>query len=273
MARPRRGRRQGGRAGQVALVVVLAGLLVALAGGLTWLLLKARADYVPRDVATLCPKAGYSAQTLVLIDTTDALASVTQTQVLQKLHDLVATIPKNGLLELRLLKADAETSPVVLSRCNPGDGSDIDPVTGNPQLAKKRWETEYSEKAEEALQSGIVGTEQDFSPILETIQRIAAEHLTSAHDRAIPSRLVVISDMIEHTKTYSHFRDGMSLEAFDRLAKDRLATDLAGADIEFWLVRRDIAKIDPKELSAFWLQWAEASNSRRPAKLTALMGM
>jgi hypothetical protein len=225
---------------------------------------------VPRDQATLCPLAGHKSQTLVLIDTTDPLPSVTQTQVLGKLRDVVATIPKDGLLELRLLQEDPESSTAVLLRCNPGDGSDID---GNPELAKRRWETEYAEKAEEALRNSVTGAEQDFSPILETIQLIAAEHLTSTHDRAIRNRLIVVSDMIQNSRSYSHFRDGTSLSAFQDTARDRLATDLAQADVEFWLVRRDIPRIDPEQLATFWLQWAESNNSKRPAKLTSLMGM
>lgn len=269
-----RRRRRGGKsnAGPIAIVLVLAVLLGVLVAGLGWLLLKARSDYVPRDQATLCPKAGYSAQTLVLIDTTDALAPVTQTQVLQKLRDLVASIPKDGLLELRLLQADPTNPAVVLARCNPGDGSDIDPVTGNPELAKRRWETEYAAKAEEALQAGVAGSEQDASPIMETLQTIAAEHLTSAHDRAIPSRLVVVSDMIQHTAQYSHFRDGLAPEAYGGATAQRLATDFAQAEVEFWLVRRD-TRIDAAELGAFWLRWAEDNNAKRPARLTPLMGM
>lgn len=273
MSRRRRGR-GGNNAGQIALIVVLAAVLISLVGGMSWLFLKAKADYVPRDLATLCPLSGYTSQTLVLIDTTDALSTVTQTQVLQKLRDLVADIPKNGLLELRLLNADAERSlPAMDPLCNPGDGADIDPVTGNPEMAKRRWETQYAEKVEQALQGSVVGSEQDFSPIMEVIQRIAAEHLTSNHDRSIPSRLVVVSDMIQHTEAYSHYRDGLAPETFNGKARDRLATDLAGASVEFWMVRRATQKIDPEQLGHFWLDWATSSNAKRPATLSPLMGM
>lgn len=273
MSRRRSGRR-GGNAGQVALIAVLAALLVFLVGGLIWLFVKARAEYVPRDVASLCPLSGYTSQVLVLIDTTDALAPVTQTQVLAKLRDLVASIPKDGLLELRRLSANADQSlPVMGPLCNPGDGADIDPVTGNPEMAKRRWQTEYAEKVEAALQGTVNGSEQDFSPIMEVIQRIAAEHLTSAHDRSIPSKLVVVSDMIQHTPTYSHYVDGVALTTYEEKARDRLATDLAGASVEFWMVRRATKKIDPERLSAFWLDWSEKSNARVPATLSPLMGM
>jgi hypothetical protein len=271
---PRR-RRGGGsnQTGQIVLAVVLSLVLLALVAGLIWMVMKARNEYVPRDQASLCPVAGYRSQTLVLIDTTDALAAVTQTQVLEKLEDLVAGIPNDGLLEIRLLNADPEESNAILKLCNPGDGSGIDPMTGNPELARQRWESGFSDKTQEALKEAVIGHEQDFSPILETIQRIAAERLTSQSDRAIPSRLVVVSDMIQHTDRYSHFRNGTSFEVFETLARDRLATDLAQADVEFWLVRRDIQRIQPEALGAFWLKWAEANNSKRPATLTPLMGM
>jgi hypothetical protein len=273
MSRRRRGR-QRGNGGQIVLIVVLAATLVLLVGGLSWLFVKARAEYVPRDQASLCPLSGYTSQTLVLVDTTDALAPVTQTQVLNKLRDLVAAIPKDGLLELRLLSADAaRTRPVMAPLCNPGDGADIDPVTGNPEMAKRRWETEYAEKVEDALLKSVGGSEQDFSPIMEAIQQIAAEHLTSEHDRSIPSRLVVVSDMIEHTADYSHYVDGLSPETFHAKARNRLATDLADASVEFWMVRRATQRIDPEQLGSFWLEWASDSNAKKPATLSLLMGM
>lgn len=273
MSRRRRGRR-GNALGQVALIVVLTAALVFLVGGLSWLFLKARSEYVPRDLASLCPLSGYTSQTLVVIDTTDALASVTQTQVLNKLRDLVASTPKDGLFELRLLSADAEQSlPVMEPLCNPGDGTDIDPITGDPATAKRRWQTQYAEKLEEVLRTSVDGSEQEFSPIMEVIQHIAAEHLTSAHDRSIPSQLVVVSDMIQHTSTYSHYVDGVSVEAYEAKARNRLATDLAGASVEFWMVRRATQKVDPEQLGGFWLQWASDSNAKRPATLLPLMGM
>jgi hypothetical protein len=256
------------------LIVVLAATLILLVGALTWLVVKARADYVPRDQATLCPLSGYTSQTLILIDTTDALAPVTQTQVLNKLRDVVTSIPKDGLLELRLLGADATQTRLAMEPlCNPGDGSDIDPVTGNPEMAKRRWQTQYAERAEEALGGSVVGSEQDYSPIMEAIQQIAAEHLTSQHDRSIPSRLVVISDMIQHTVGYSHYVDGLSPEAFAAKGRNRLATDLAGAAVEFWMVRRATQRVDAEQLGSFWLEWASDSNAKKPVTLSPLMGM
>ena len=272
MARSRRRSSADGNAGQIAVIIALLVVLVALIGGLSWLFLKATSQYVPREATTLCPKAGYASQTLVLLDTTDALASVTRTQVLQKLRDLVAAIPKDGFFELRLLSANPEKSIPVVALCNPGDGSDIDPMTGNPERARDRWENEYANKVEAALTHGIEGTAQDFSPIMETLQRMAAERLTANRDRAIPTHIVVVSDMIQHTETYSHYRDGVSEAAYADGPKDRLATDFAGADMEFWLVRRDSARFELEALAAFWLHWAEANHARPPAKLNALMG-
>lgn len=272
MARPRRRSRGGGNAGQIAVIVALVVVLVALVGGLSWLFFKANAQYVPREVATLCPKAGFTSQTLVLLDTTDALAPVTQTQVLEKLRDLITGIPKDGFFQLRLLGADAEHSVPVVSLCNPGDGSDIDPLTGNPDRARDRWQHEYANAVEAALTAGIAGSEQDFSPIMETLQRMAAERLTANRDRAIPTHIVVVSDMIQHTGTYSHYRDGLSEAAYAAGPKDRLATDFAGADVDFWLVRRDGARFDLEALAAFWLHWAEANHAHPPAKLNPLMG-
>ena len=156
---------------------------------------------------------------------------MTQTQLLQKLRDVEAAIPTNGYFELRLLNADLDpdgTNRQAL--CNPGDGSGIDPLTGNPERARLRWENDYVAKVEAALKDALTGKEQDFSPIMEAIQLIAAERFTSAKDRALPNRLIVVSDMIQHTETYSHYRDGLSMEAYKSGPAERLATDLGQAD-------------------------------------------
>ncbi len=273
MSRRRRGR-SGAKPGPIVLVVLLGVLLVSLVGGLTWLFLKGRAQYVPRDQASLCPLTGPESQTLVLIDTTDALADVTQTQVLGKLRDLVASVPKNGLLEIRAMDADPGKSIAVMTPiCNPGDGKDIDPLTGNPEKAMALWKEQYLAKVEDVLASTIHGSPQDFSPILEVLQRIAAEHLTTSRDRSIPSKLVVVSDMIQHTPAYSHYVDGLSLETYRAKAGKRLATDLAGASVELWMVQRATQKVNPEELGNFWLEWVTASNAHAPVTLSPLMGM
>jgi hypothetical protein len=98
-----------------------------------------------------------------------------------------------------------------------------------------------------------------------------AEQLSSQSQRSIPTRIVVVSDMLEHTQFYSMFRDGLDYDAFVAKAGARYLTDFAGATVDIWLVQRDRPEIDPTAVAAFWLRWIDAD--RGTGKVTRLAGM
>lgn len=247
-------------------------LLVGAICAFLYFLIEANARREPRDKDTLCLESGVlTAQVLVLLDTTDAIAPVTKTVLGLKLDDLVASVPKNALLDIRVLNEDPSQTRSVLSLCNPGDGSDIDPITGAPEMAKRRWQNDYRERVRAELDEAIEGTEQNFSPILEAIQSIAAERLSSAAQQKVPTTIVVISDMLEHTERYSHFRDGLDFATYLDKVGQRFNTDLSGAEIAFWMVQRDRPDIDPIKIVRFWEEWADKSNGYpRVSRLTGM---
>lgn len=271
MARRRRTSRSSGNTALIAGIVVLAVGIVVVAGFLGWLVFTAEANRDTTDPETFCPKAGIVAQTIVLLDTTDAIGNVTRSDALNKLRDVTDEIPRGGLLDMRVLNEDPGRIERIMHLCNPGTGADLDPLIANPDKARKRWQERFAGPLEKALDAAMVGTEQNASPILAALQQIAAELLSSKGQKAVPTHVVVISDMLEHTQYYSHFRDGLDFATYEDKAGARYLTDLGGADIDFWLVQRDRPDIDPTRLAAFWLTWAEASNGR--GRVVRLMGM
>ncbi len=170
-----------------------------------------------------------------------------------------------------MLNEDPQNIGRVSRLCNPGTGADLDPLIANPERARKRWADRFAGPVTDVLDTAMTGTEQNASPILAAIQQIAAELVSSDRQKAIPTHIVVVSDMLEHTDHYSHFHDGLDFASFQQKAGARYLTDLAGADIEFWMVQRDRPDIDPTALAQFWLLWAEASNGK--GRVTRLMGM
>src|SRR5690606_34075213 len=76
------------------------------------------------------------------------------------------------------------------------------------------------------------------SPILESIQSVALTSFARAPDR--PRRLVVISDMLQHTEDLSHYRGEHNFLAFRASPRwRRLRPDLAGVEVEIFYVWRD----------------------------------
>lgn len=271
----RRRRRTSGAGGQIAAIVILGVVLIAVLTGIGWFWFRATGAFVEIDEATLCPTKGITAQTVVLLDTTDALSRVTQSEVLNKLNDLTASLPRGGLIDIRVLNADPDKTASILTLCNPGSGADIDPMIGNPDLAKRRWDDRFAGPVARALSASVSGGTQNFSPILAALQQIAAERLSTKAEQAVQTNIVVVSDMLEHTSYYSHFRDGRGLstyiDTYNEIAGARYLTDLHGADIDFWMVMRDRPDIDVTEIAEFWLQWADISHGR--GHVVRLMGM
>jgi hypothetical protein len=266
MVRRRRSGRPSALPG-VAVLIAVGALVIAVFGGIGFYIYWTMSHFEPVEEATLCPKKGIFAQSVVLLDTTDAFADVTRSDVLNKLNDLVKSVPKGGLLDVRVLNENPGQISRVVSLCNPGDGADAP----NPDLARKRWEKGFAEPVRDALDTAVAGTEQRYSPILAAIQQVAAELISSAHQRTIPTRIVVVSDLLENTSFYSMFKDGLSFEKFVAKAGARYLTDLGGADVEYWMVQRDRPDIDRTELAEFWLRWTEGSNGH--GRVIRLMGM
>ena len=267
----RRRRRADAKAGQILAIAFLAVVLIAAIGGIGYFWLRANEAHVEIDTASLCPTKGIAAQTIVLLDTTDALARVTQAEVINRLDELTASLPRGGLIDIRVLDADPDKTKSILTLCNPGSGSDIDPMIGNAELARKRWDTRFAGPVAAALSASVSGGAQDASPILSALQQIAADRLSTKAQKAVPSRIVVVSDMLENTQYYSHFRDGLALQTYRNKAGQRYLTDLGGAEIDFWMVARDRPDIDLTALAEFWLEWADLSHGR--GHVVRLMGM
>ncbi|MDB5561087.1 MAG: hypothetical protein JWN11_505 [Hyphomicrobiales bacterium] len=235
-------------------------LLVALVAGFGIITLRAYQNN-PTLLADLCPETGPVAQTLVLLDTTDAWPALTQSEVTSKLHDIRDGLKKGELLQLYLLDPLTMSARTVFSQCNPGDGSDLNDVTGNPRMARERWGTDFDKPLEAALASSVSTGQADSSPIMGAIQKMAVDRSATAKDKSAPTHYVVISDMLEHTQYFSAYKSGADFSAFKASdASRRFATDLAGAKTEVWIVQRPKEPAATRDLAEFWASWVAANN-------------
>ncbi len=272
MARNRKKKRGSAGIGAWLLAGLFGLVLIAIMGGIGLLYYTAQSAHVELD-DRLCPLAGPQASVVVLVDTTDTLASLTRGQLTSMVADAARATPKGALFEIRTLRTDEPYTTTLLSLCNPGDGSDLTHLTGAPGLALQRWKEGFEAPLADALSRSMTGETGNTSPIMAGIQAIAVAHLTAEADRRHPARLVVISDMLENTARFSHYRAGTDFEAYRTSEAARhYATDLAGKDLELWVVQRNTGKISSIQLVEFWRRWAEY-NRGRFAGATALQGI
>lgn len=103
------------------------------------------------------------------------------------------------------------------------------------------------------------------SPIMETVQRVAVDRFSGRAASSIPKRLIIISDMLEHTAAYSHYSGDLSFERF-RLSDTyhKVRTDLGGAEVIIKYVHRlRPGHSSTREHIEFWREWARDSNGGR----------
>lgn len=232
-------------------------LLIAVVGGFLWLYLGAIERNPERDAETMCPKVGPKEQVLVLVDVTDPIGPITQTDIINQLNGMADHLSTGGLFEIRTLRAGEGRTETIFSLCNPGDGSDLDHWTGNPEAARKRWATRFDGPLKAAMDKALRAESADTSPIMAAIQQVAVDRLGSSHSRTIPNRLVVISDLLENTAAFSMYKAGPDFEAYRQSkAVGQFSTDLRGASVEVWLLRRD-NNLPTSAVAEFWARWVE----------------
>jgi hypothetical protein len=235
------------------LAVLGALALGVVIGGFAWLFMTASARRV--ELAdNLCPRMGATSQTVVLVDVSDSISAITKQDLLNRLHEAVMQVERGGLLEIRLLHAAPTSTETLFSICNPGDGADLDSLTGNPELARRRWEEGFRRPLEEALATSVSATEAATSPIMGAIQEIAVTRLSQAGIGG-KTRLIVASDMLENTEDFSMYESGADFLTWKGTpAAIKYGTDLRGATVELWIIKR-ASTVPSAKAGEFWANW------------------
>src|SRR5690606_38174170 len=105
MTRRSKSRHKLRRSGEFPIGWAIAGglFVVALVAGFGWLYFQAAARN-PALAEDWCPLTGPTEQVLVLVDVTDALADVTQIDLINGLTELARNVRRGGRFELRVLE-------------------------------------------------------------------------------------------------------------------------------------------------------------------------
>jgi hypothetical protein len=200
----RQQRRQRNQRGAGAAIGGIALILLALAalGGLA--LFYFSAPQKPQlDSVTLCPTSGPEGITVVLVDTSDDLPEPAQRQVLGLLEEQISALPEYHKLDIRVLDIPGGRSRSLFSKCNPGDGTGLSEWTANPRIARMRWLESFRQPAKDAVKNSLAPAKAKSSPIMAAIQDIAIDQFSSAAAQKVEKKLIVISDMLEFTQSYS----------------------------------------------------------------------
>lgn len=236
-------------------------IVLFLAGIYIFITIKNHKEF---DETTMCPLEGLESLTLIVIDRSEALKPAQQEMLRQHLIDIKESIPRFGSLEIYTV---GQTDKVVLKSeikiCNPGRAQDVSQWTGNPKRIEKKWRTQFSQKLDEIFSRLIAANNDQSSPIMETIQSVAATSLTGSKMKDIPVKLIIVSDFIQHTPQYSQYKTMEDFSKFKSHANfQKFHTDLNGAEVEmFYLLRDSGQKIQSPAHVKFWYDYFSEKNA------------
>jgi hypothetical protein len=207
------------------------------------------------DPASGCPRDGAVSLTAVIIDGSDPIAPRQQAFLRNHLETIKAEIPRHGALAVYALGTDMQQllDPVVLV-CNPGRGRDVNPLTGSPLRTERLWEEAFHEPLQGVFDAMIDPDVEEISPIFESVQSVAISHFSHPAWRGKPRTLVLISDLLQFTPEFSHYRGPGDFAAFRQSAYyRRVRTDLRGVEVVvFYVPRATRNNVQGERHLAFW---------------------
>lgn len=245
----------------LGIFLILFVIAVVLAVGFVFW--RVTSDRKALDDMTLCPPDPVSL-TVLLVDVTDPMTIPQRQDFMNQLAKMKNSIPRYGkLVVVKVDSTEANLLEPVIVRCNPGTAADVSDTTGNPVALQRRWQTEFEEPLQTAFEQLTRASGADQSPILESVQSVALTEFQRPGMEGKPRRLILASDLLQHTKEISLYRSLPSAEKLlSSTAFRRVRTDLKGIDVELWMLERgDAAVTQPRALAELWDQMLSAQGA------------
>ena len=233
----------------IAILVIFA-ISFAVVG---WL--RFRTSSVTRD-ANNCRPEGPESITVVAVDATDVLDAIQRLALTNELTTVVDSIPLDAGVQVWRVAPSETAVPDAAGPllCNPGEKANR--WLENENLVKRRYLERFRQPLLSQLDQFVQAKSSPQSPIMESIQAIAIRTFDQPQYRNITDkRLVIASDLIQNTATYSQLH---SIEAFDRFAQSvafhRLAPRLNGVRVSLLYIQRPTSP-NFKQQIEFWQQF------------------
>lgn len=244
-----------------SIAYVLGSTLIALVSVATIVLLY----WGHSGLETTCKEVPQSVVEIV-IDVSDPLPQVTQSEIKQRIvAELSDNESKGALVEVRILRPDNFLGETVFSSCHPGNGSEVSELDGDPERSKANWQNKFLTPFTTVLSSALAeANPANSSPLLETIQAISVEQFIG---RSGPKRLILISDMLQHSKLVSFYNG--NIRDYDDLRNlpiwPAVKPMLANVGVQYFVLGRRSTKVQTSDLKHFWcISWELAAKDTNP---------
>ncbi len=202
----RRRRRASSSSGRLAGIVGVLVFFVFL-GFLGYYLVRATINEVQRDDAMCRIDEVFPRDTVILLDSTDSL---NESQFLSVKNYVEKNVLEPSILDERFTvyvlndQPDTFKFKPVVRVCRPRDGKNADPLTENPRIIKRNWDEKFIEPLLGPFTDLRANQQANSSPIMEMLKFVG--HRTMTMSDAPEKRIIIVSDMVEHTSNYSQYR-------------------------------------------------------------------
>ncbi|PKM12867.1 MAG: hypothetical protein CVV13_03935 [Gammaproteobacteria bacterium HGW-Gammaproteobacteria-3] len=216
------------------------------------------------DAATLCPPGQSPAYIALVFDKTDAYNSVQQRFLNRYFSAFKTELAVGTRIALYVIDdLDRDLSAPDFEVCVPRTGEEANALYENPKLIRRRWLERFEQPLDRAIAGFMQPAHADQSPIMEMFQVIALSAFPVNATNAT-KKIIIVSDMLQHTPEWSHYRSRMDFSALAQTAYfQRIRTDLEGVEVQILYVRRDgMEKLQTKRHALFWAEFIAAMGGR-----------
>ncbi len=236
-------------------------IVVAVISGIAYYLFNNQQQTL--DKTTLCPSTGANAHTVILIDKTDPLNFVQKKAFQVLIENMIKEqIQQGELLSVYALGEDftANDKPLI-ELCNPGDGSDKSELTANVKRLKQQYEERFLEPILNVANELTNIEASKYSPIMEQIQMVAINSFQKLNIQG-EKKLIIFSDMLQNTSSYSMYKSNLKYEDFSKLTyAQKVKPDLKNVKIELHYLMNSPKHQTNRHLH-FWEYFFDAAGAR-----------
>ena len=240
----RRGRQQAeDRRGYI--VIGICAVLMVVVGVSAFTMM--RQDII--DPKTGCPKGHQVpiASTVILVDETDSLSRSELAFAKTLIMNEYTWLPRGGQLTVRNIVADPDQAEDIVV-CRMDDGAHELGLVRNARKVKQDFQRIAGARLDELFTALRTAAPQKYSPILESITAVFDKpNFVSVKQR----RLVVLSDMAQHSPLFSQYRRHGAGPRADQAGEYR--RDMSGTAIRIQYIRRpELARVQTDAHRQFW---------------------
>lgn len=239
-------------------IVVLVVILVSLLAAGFALYYKSQMELVRTDPDTLCPTDRPPSKVIVLLlDMSDEFSEPQRLKIANEFDRLKASMARFELIEAYAVdRLEQRVTKPVVHLCNPGTGDDLNRITQNPDLARKKWGG-FVQQLDQELQRLMATPESPTSAIFEAVQATALRTFNRPEYEGLSKRLVIVSDLLQNVPgKFSQYQGIQPFQEFKRSPYySEVHADLTGVDvILLYLVRQSAPQKWPDHYR-FWEEY------------------